>query len=166
MTYGLTNDKNEVDEVVQECMLYFLQMNPDTLKGIYEKDGEKGLIRYGAVVIRRSLQSKNSPYYYKYKKYYTNLAGTSTATLVSQDNYHKSIYNLPEEIVDTYKWQKLEDIDKQLDGMYWYDKELFKMYYYEDNTLDSLAKKTGISRNSLFTTIDNVRKLLKDKLNE
>ena len=166
MTYGLTTDKNEVDEVVQECMLYFLQMNPETLKGIYEKDGEKGLISYGAVVIRRSLQSKNSPYYYKYKKYYTNLAGTSTSTLISQDNYHKSIYNLPEEIVDNYKWQKLEEIDKQLDDIYWYDRELFKLYYYEANTLDSLAKKTGISRNSLFTTIDNVRQSLKDKLND
>ena len=31
MTYGLTKDKNEVDEVVQECMLYFMQMNPETL---------------------------------------------------------------------------------------------------------------------------------------
>ena len=68
MTYGLTTDKNEVDEVIQEFYLYMLQMNPDTLKGIYDKDGEKGLIKYGAVVIRRSLQSKNSPYYYKYIK--------------------------------------------------------------------------------------------------
>ena len=68
MTYGLTNDKNEVDEVVQELMLYFLQMNLETLKGIYDKDGKKGILKYGAVVIKRSLQSKNSPYYYKYKK--------------------------------------------------------------------------------------------------
>ena len=73
MTYGITTDKNEVDEVVQELMLYFLQMNSETLKGIYDKDGEKGIIKYGAVVIKRSLQSKNSPYYYKYKKYYTKV---------------------------------------------------------------------------------------------
>ena len=50
--------------------------------------------------------------------------------------------------------------------MYWYDRELFKLYYYEDNTLDSLADKTGIGRNSLFNTIDNVRNILKKKLNE
>ena len=42
-----------------------------------------------------------------------------------------------------------------------YDRELFKLYYYEDNTLDSLADKTGIGRNSLFNTIDNVRNILK-----
>jgi DNA-binding transcriptional regulator LsrR (DeoR family) len=40
------------------------------------------------------------------------------------------------------------------------------LYYYEGNTLDSLAEKTGISRNSVFTTIDKVRKELKKILNE
>ena len=41
-----------------------------------------------------------------------------------------------------------------------------KLYYYEGNTLSGLAKKTGISRNSLFTTIDKVREQLKDLLDE
>jgi len=170
MTYGLTTDKNVIDEVIQEFYLYILQMNPDTLKGIYEKDGEKGLIKYAAVVIRRSLQSKNSPYYYKFKKYYTRIDETSsTSTYDITENGEltnpKNLYNIPEE-VNTFKYKKLEEIDLLLDSIYWYDRELFKLYYYEDNTLDSLAKKTGISRNSLFTTIDNVRQLLKDKLND
>ena len=167
MTYGLTTDKNEVDEVVQELMIYMLQMNPDTLKGIYEKDGEKGLIKYGAVVIRRSLQSKYSPYYYKYKKYYTKLDDSCNISYesISEIIPSKYLYNLPNE-EQNYQWFKLEEIDLILDQMYWYDRELFKMYYHEGNTLDGLAKKTGISRNSLFTTIDNVRNILKDKLNE
>ena len=40
MAYGLTADKNKIDNAVQELMLYFLQMNPKTLKAIYDKDGE------------------------------------------------------------------------------------------------------------------------------
>ena len=61
---------------------------------------------------------------------------------------------------------KLELIDKELDKLdSWYDRELFKLYY-SGETLDSLAAKTKISRNSLFTTIDKVRKILKDTLNE
>jgi len=170
MTYGLTTDKNEIDEVIQEFYLYILQMNPDTLKGIYEKDGEKGLIRYGAVVIRRSLQSKNSPYYYKFRKYYTKIdERSSTCTYEIKENGEltnpNNLYNIPNE-VNSFKYKKLEDIDLILDSIYWYDRELFKLYYYEDNTLDSLAKKTGIGRNSLFNTIDNVRSILKVKLNE
>ena len=168
MTYGLTIDKNEVDEVVQELMLYFLQMNPDTLKAIYNKDGEKGIISYGAVVIKRSLNSKYSRYYYKYKKYYTKLddnCNISYETIDGEIIPSRYLYNLPEK-EQVFQWNKLEQIDQVLDDMYWYDRELFKLYYYEDNTLDSLAKKTGIGRNSLFNTIDNVRSILKVKLNE
>ena len=61
---------------------------------------------------------------------------------------------------------KLEQIDCILDTLNWYDRELFKLYYYEGNTLDSIAAKTRISRNSIFTTIDKVRDIIKKELNE
>jgi len=165
MCYGLTKDKKEVDDAVQELMLYFLQMNPDSLKKIYDKDGLDGITRYGAVVLRRALKSVRSPFYYKYKKYYTNLSGmnyttTSSQGKAQQEAYHNSIYNIPEEEVENIGFKKLDKIDAVLSEMYWYDRKVFELYYYEDNTLDSLAKKTGISRNSLFTTIDKVREIL------
>jgi len=82
-----------------------------------------------------------------------------------KDNYAKSIFNLPndEEIA---QWEKLEKIDVALEKVYWYDKKVFELYYYEGNTLDSLATKTGISRNSLFNTIDKVRELIKISIDE
>ena len=170
MAYGLTHNETDINEAIQELMLYFLSMNPETLKGIWDKDGEDGIIRYGAVVLRRSLTSTRSPFYYKYKKYYTYIDDyTSTVTYDVVETGEiipkKHLYNLPEEEV-SYQWTKLEEIDKALEGMYWYDKKIFQLYYYEGNTLDSLAKKTGISRNSLFTTIDKVRTILKKELNE
>ena len=110
MCYGITQDEEAINDAVQELMIYFLQMNPQTLQDIYEKDGLKGIKGYGAVVLRRSLTSVRSPFYYKYKKYYTNLVGVYTATS-SQNAFHKSIYNIPEEIEDNYKWEKLEKID-------------------------------------------------------
>ena len=58
MSYGLCQDKEKINDAVQELMLYFMQMNPETLKGIWEKDGKDGIIRYGAVVLRRSLTIK------------------------------------------------------------------------------------------------------------
>ena len=60
--------------------------------------------------------------------------------------------------------EKMEKIDLILNDLYWYDRKVFELYYYEENTLDTLAKKTGISRNSLFTTIDKVRTILKKEL--
>ena len=160
MAYGITTDENKINEAVQELMLYFLNMNPTTLKAIYDKDGILGITKYGAVALRRALTSKRSNFYYKYEKYYThidNFSHNTTTTIVDTDlagngNYYKHISNLPNEEVDK--------ID------YWYDRQLFKLYYYEGNTLDSLAEKTLISRNSIFTTIDKVRTMLKKKLNE
>ena len=170
MCYGLTQDKEQVEDAVQECMLYFLQMNPDTLKTIYDKDGLDGITRYGAVVLRRSLTSVRSPFYYQYKKYYTHLDQfTSNVTYdvieTGEVIPNKNLYNIAEEpAVKNLEFEKLDKIDYVLNDLYWYDKKVFELYYYEGNTLDSLAKKTGISRNSLFTTIDKVRTILKKEL--
>lgn len=171
MAYGLTNDENEVNEAVQELMVYFLQMNPQTLKAIYDKDGILGVTKYGAVALRRALTSPRSNYYYKYRKYYTHIDSlTSTITYDIKETGEtmpsKHLYNLPNEEVDSYQWTSLEKIDSALESFTWYDSKIFRLYYYEGNTLDSLAKKTGISRNSLFTTIDKVRTILKNELGE
>jgi len=167
MSYSFTQDINEIEEVVQECLMYFLQMNPETLKKIWVKDGKKGLISYGAVVLRRSFTSVRSPYYYKYKKYYKHIdEQTSNITYeITGGNSKSHLYNIPNPEVNP-QWTKLETIDKALDNFYWYDRDVFKLYYYEGNTLTGLAKKTGISRNSLFTTIDKVREELKKILDE
>ena len=173
MAYGITTDENKINEAVQELMMYFLQMNPTTLKDIYDRDGIQGVTKYGAVALRRALTSKRSNFYYKYEKYYShidslNYRGSSTTNIDwkgNDYNPYKDISNLPQKNEQTI-WVNLEKIDNELDSIHWYDRELFKLYYYEGNTLDSLAAKTKISRNSLFTTIDKVREILKKKLNE
>ena len=174
MAYGITTDENKVNEAVQELMLYFLQMNPETLTNIYEKDGIEGLTRYGAVALRRSLTGKRSNFYYKFDKYYSNIdefTSTITYDVIETGEVipNKHLYNLPneeEDVSHNKSLYKLELIDVELDKLEsWYDRELFKLYY-SGETLDSLAAKTGISRNSIFTTIDKVRTILKKELNE
>ena len=174
MAFGLTTDQNKIHEAVQELMLYLLQANPETIKKIYDNDGIEGITKYGAVALRRALTSTRSNFYYKYEKYYTHIDNYCHTTNFTHSNdtmgwsfaNNKNIANIPNENVDNYQWTKLEEIDKALEDCTWYDKKIFELYYYEGNTLDSLAKKTSISRNSLFTTIDKVREILKKKLNE
>ena len=174
MAYGITTDENKIHEAVQELMLYFLQMNPDTLRSIYEKDGIDGITRYGAVALRRALTSTRSNFYYKYEKYYTHIDSSiytlsctySDDNIYFDNNISKSLHNIPNEEIDNYQLNKLEEIDQSLEDIYWYDKKIFELYYYEGNTLDSLSEKTRISRNSIFNTIDKVRTILKKKLNE
>ena len=176
MAYGLTTDENKENEAVQELMLYFLQMNPKTLKNIYDKDGIEGVTRYGAVALKRALTSTRSNFYYKYEKYYTHINSFNYVHSTTDDNNckleshanPKILFNLAENKTsyDYEKEKKIILIESEIDKFHWYDKEIFKLYYYEGNTLDSLAKKTKISRNSLFTTIDKVRTELKTKCNE
>ena len=166
MSFAFTTDLNEIDNAVQELMLYFLQMNPTTLSDIFKKDGVDGLTRYGAVALRRSFTSPRSKFYYTYNKYYSHIDElTSNATYENGRTDKKSLYNIPNEVLGFCKFEKLEQIDEILDSLeYWYDKKIFQLYYYEGNTLDSLARKTGISRNSLFSTIDKVRNKIKEEI--
>ena len=165
MAFGICNDENEINNAVQELMLYFLQMSPDVLRSIYEKDGEQGILKYGAVALRRSLTSPRSAYYYKYKKFYTNINSFYTTDITYGCT---KLNNIAEEKERNIPQEKLELIDQQLEKMHWYDKKIFELYYIEDGgtTLDQLAKYTRISRNSLFTTIDKVREIIKKELNE
>ena len=175
MAFGLTQNEDKINEAVQELMIFFLQMNKVTLLSIWEKDGIEGIKRYGAVVLKRSLTSKYSRFYYKYEKYYKHIDNTNYVTNTTHNecdvsgssNYYKSLSNIPQQDSES-NWEKLELIDCELDKLYWYDRELFKLYYYKDdgkNTLDSIAAKTKISRNSIFNTVKKVRKILKKKLN-
>jgi hypothetical protein len=176
MAFGITTDENKIHEAVQELMLYLLQANPSVIKKIYDNDGIEGITKYGAVALRRALTSKRSNFYYKFEKYYTHIdsfryntnATTSNIDYSDNINYNKDISNIPNQEEEDTRWDKLDWIDQELDKLdYWYDRELFKLYYYGDgNTLDGLAAKTRISRNSIFNTIDKVRKILKEKLNE
>jgi RNA polymerase sigma factor (sigma-70 family) len=160
-----TEDQNVIDEVVQEQMLYFMQMNKETLIDIYDKDGLEGIVKYGAVAIHRAVTSPRSNYYYKYRKYYTKIDGSYTNFNTVRTN--KDITQIPDVIDESiYKKLAIEKIEKELGNMYWYDKKVFEVYYNEGHTLDSLAKKTGISRNSLFTTLKKVRTKLKEILDD
>jgi RNA polymerase sigma factor (sigma-70 family) len=165
-----TKDKTIIDDVVQEQMLYFMQMNKETLLDIYEKDGIEGLVKYGAVAIHRAVTSSRSNYYYKYRKYYTRIDESHIENSYFTDRpstYRRSISQIPDVVCESlYRKQAIEKVEKELENMYWYDSKVFTVYYEEGHTLDSLAKKTGISRNSLFTTLKKVRTKLKEILDD
>lgn len=169
VAFRFTTDKNEVDEVVQELFLYFLQMNTETLTKMYNTDGIIGVTRYGCMIVKRNLTCKNNKYYYKIKKYYNHFSSVifenENQNKDEDPNYSLRIENIANNL-EADNYVDLEIIDKELDKMYWYDRDIFKLYYYENNTLDSLAEKTKISRNSLFTTIKKVRTELKQIIDE
>jgi RNA polymerase sigma factor (sigma-70 family) len=59
----------------------------------------------------------------------------------------------------------IDQVNKLIDGLDWYDKELFKLFAEGDHNYSTLSKETGIPRTSIALTIKRVRKHIKKNLN-
>jgi len=56
-----------------------------------------------------------------------------------------------------------DGISKIVEGLYWYDQEILKMYV-ELGSVRKVSKQTGIPHTSIFITIKNIRKCIKSQL--
>jgi DNA-directed RNA polymerase specialized sigma24 family protein len=110
-------------------------------------------IRYAVRVMINQFHSNTSRYYYKYKKYY-EYHTTQTIESISIDNY-KSTKKQKEQDEIKLKW-----IEEKLKDLYWFDAEVFKLYYKENFSLSEMAKATKINKNTLYKAIRNVKNYL------
>jgi len=144
------------EDLLHECFEAMYKYPTEELQSIKENGR---LFFFGARIMANMYHSKTSRYYYKIKKY-------NQQHIDNQDtNLDKFIFT--NDSTD----EKLELINHILSEMYWYDRELFKLYFFGDNngskyTYTSLAEKTGISRRSIFYTIKNVKLHIRKQLNE
>lgn len=107
--------------------------------------------------------SKTSPFYYKYKK----------ASVEYNDDYDTNFDKiiLTDDDDNSLREKRLLIVEEILSEMYWYDRELFLLYFYGDNdgkkfTYTSMSEKLGISRRSIFYTIKQVKEHIKLKTDE
>lgn len=145
------------EDLLHECFMAMYQYPKEDLEFIRQK-GE--LFFFGARIMSLMYHSKTSRYYYKIKKYNQQHIDDQDTNLDSfiftnEDTNEKSIHLIMSE----------------LDKLYWYDRELFKLYYFGDNngskyTYTTLAEKTGISRRSIFYTVKNVKEKIRKSINE
>ena len=148
MAYNIAG-KNS-DDLLSFVIEELYKCDQERIKEIIEK---KQLTFYIVRVMLNQYHSKTSRYYYKYKKYY-EFHTTSTIEGISPDTTE---YNIKEkEQVE----ERLEWIENKLKDLYWFDAEVFKVYYLEGHSLNSMAKATKINRNTLFKSINNVKKYL------
>ena len=124
-------DQERIDEIIEKNQLTF----------------------YIARVMLNQYHSKTSGYYYKYNKYY-EYHTTTTIESISADNVDYTIKD--KELVE----ERLDWIEDKLKDLYWFDAQVFKVYYFENHSLNSMAKATKINRNTLFKAISNVKKYL------
>ena len=145
---------NGKDDLLSFVIEELYKCDQDRIDQIIEKNQ---LTFYIARVMLNQYHSKTSRYYYKYKKYY-EYHTTTTIESISADNVDYTIKE--KELVE----ERLDWIEEKLKDVYWFDAQVFKVYYLEEHSLNSMAKATKINRNTLFKAISNVKKyLIKEK---
>lgn len=153
----------DLDDLVQEVFVQLLTMDKDKLQKLIDSDE---IYPYFNRMAKLNYYSKTSRYYYTYLKEYEHVTySTDLAVKALKLNDIKHTYN------DLYTIQGADVINTLLSELYWYDRELFKLYVLgsvdgKNYTYTTLAQKTGISRMSIYSTIKGVKKHIAKRLNE
>ena len=155
MAFNIAGRKGK-DDLLSFVIEELYKCDQDRIDEIIEKNQ---LTFYIARVMLNQYHSKTSRYYYKYNKYY-EYHTTTTIESITADNTEYTIKD-KKEVEERLEW-----IEDKLKDCYWFDSEVFKVYYLEEHSLNSMAKATKINRNTLFKAINNVKKyLIKEKEN-
>ena len=152
ISYNITNGKGEdlVSFVIEEIY----KCDQIRLREIIEKDQ---MTFYVVRIMLNQYHSKTSRYYYKYDKYYEYHTCT-TIENITADNTEYTIKDKKE--VE----EKLEWIEEKLKDLYWFDAEIFRIYYREGFSLNQMAKETKISRATIYKAVKNVKNYLINEL--
>jgi RNA polymerase sigma factor (sigma-70 family) len=91
-------------------------------------------------------------------------------------NFDTSIYSTDltysyEDQIDARKMEVANEkimkmIEDEVETWHWYDKKLFRLYYYTDYSLRDIAKKTNISLTSIFNSCKNYKQIIAEKFGE
>ena len=149
MVYNISSGRGS-DDLLSFVIEELYKCDQERIDEIIEKNQ---LTFYIARVMLNQYHSKTSRYYYKYNKYY-EYHTTTTIESISADNVDYTIKE--KELVE----ERLDWIEEKLKDVYWFDAQVFKVYYLEEHSLNSMAKATKINRNTLFKAISNVKKYL------
>lgn len=149
--YNIANE-NDYEDLLHFVIEELYKCNKDKINDIIiNKDMRWYIIR----IMVNQYHSKTSRYYKKYKKYYDYqvcIINDSITNSVPDNIKDKEI------IEDRLNW-----IEKKLKNLHWFDAEIFKLYYSNSHSLNSLSKATKINRNTIYHSVNKVKKYLKNE---
>jgi len=151
MAFNVTNGNQDKDDLLSFVIEELYKCDQSRLNEIIKK---KQMTFYIARIMVNQYFSKTSRYYKKYKKYYTHYV-----TQIN-DNITRGFFETDE---DRIKEERLVWIEEKLQNFNWFDAEIFKLYFRENHSLNSLSKVTKINRNTIYHSIRKVKKYLKNE---
>ncbi len=127
-----------------EVFLVLCEMNEDKLIGLYERNELKFYI---VRIMLNMIKSDRSNFYKSYR------------------NYTEYVDNDTEAEVNFDKSDLVDKLEKNLEGLHWYNKEILKLYAIDfKKNAKELSRKTGIPYMSIVRTINKTKKQMKTNI--
>jgi len=127
-----------------EVFLVLCEMNEEKLIGMYERNELKFYI---VRVMLNMIKSDRSNFYKSYR------------------NYTEYVDNDTEAIVDFDKLDLVDKLEKNLEGLHWYNAAILKLYAIDfKKNAKELSRKTGIPYMSIVRTINKTKKQMKTNI--
>lgn len=164
---GICKSK-QIDDLLQEIYLSLLEKSDELILGLNKREQ----IKYYIIrMVISQYHSKTSRYYKLFKKNHLFMEIDNEINspeemgwfeIQQQHSYMEFIDNElnidRENDIEKDKTDKLIFINDEINNLNWYDKQIFLLYIGQKTSFTKLSKKLNISRNSLFNTVNNVKK--------
>ncbi len=143
----------DYEDLAHEVIVMVLEANRDKMRVIVEKNQMRFWIIRLCI---NNYRSSTSRYHYKYRK--------PTERHKQAAEHLNHLHKLND--IDQKKWNEvlLNFIEDKLDDVDWFEKNCFAIYYGDKHSLNSMAKETGISRNTLYRAIRDVRNYIQNEI--
>jgi len=137
------------EELVQEMYIILMDKDPKLLKRLADQNKAES---YCIGILKTSLFKKNSDFYKKEMQWRKNRSESSLKDSIQE----------PFNEIDFVKMVDIEKLDLLIKRLPFFEREVFRVYYDQSLSLNKFAKQSGISRKTLYNTINKVKKHIKE----
>jgi len=165
-TYGGEYKEDLYQEFIITIMSY---KKIDKLYDIYKR---KELPYFACTIIKTMATSNTSPFYKKIRgfsasssEYNVNILDTlleeDTLTVDTEKDLQQVLTTISDNLIKIDKWMT-KKVKK--DAYFFYNRELFDMYYYQNLTYKDIEKLTGIKSVSAFHNVKSTVNMIQEEL--
>lgn len=148
---NITKGNQLTDDLFQHCIeVLLVDKDQEKIQLLIDKNQ---LHYYFTAILIRNYHSSTSRFHYIYRK--------GSDMIAEKDVYEVEV---PDDEFDGLKEAKISFIEKQIEHLDWYDRQLVKLYFYENMSYRKIAELTKIPKTSVYNGITSIKNKIKSKL--
>jgi DNA-directed RNA polymerase specialized sigma24 family protein len=148
VTNNITKNNELSEDLYHYCLIILLEYDRVKMDEIVRKNHVK---YFFISILLKQWNSSTSPFYKNYRK------------SIAQSVEYFEIYDLIDEKYDHEIDEKIAFIKEELKNESWYTQQVLKLKGEDGLSYGDINKMTKIPRSSLFGTVDNFRKKIREK---